>query len=293
MTEMTKQVLYYQATGKGLDELRQAIAIRIYYFPKRYAGMSRDDRGDFLLFSYPIIVSIIERFRFIGSPFEAYLKSILRKRIWTYKFRRRRLDVLNTIGQSDVGQECLRQSSEADVMSVCDNEASVYSKGGNMKELGLSNSPSTKRRLIMLTLKNCNAIHSDQIARIAELADVSADWLATACLQVRACLQRRFERMSMIRRRRNMLYIRIMATEYAMHEGAFHPIQREFLQGRLAAMRKYIAAARETLAHIPRTPTNWDIALILGIPKGTVDSGLFYLKQKLCAYQSDKEEAGG
>jgi hypothetical protein len=42
--------------------------------------------------------------------------------------------------------------------------------------------------------------------------------------------------------------------------------------------RRYAAVTR-TLSITPKSPSHHDIARILGIPKGTIDSGYFYIRK--------------
>jgi hypothetical protein len=42
--------------------------------------------------------------------------------------------------------------------------------------------------------------------------------------------------------------------------------------------RRYDATSR-TLSITPKSPSHTDIARILGLPKGTIDSGYFYIRQ--------------
>jgi DNA-directed RNA polymerase specialized sigma24 family protein len=37
------------------------------------------------------------------------------------------------------------------------------------------------------------------------------------------------------------------------------------------------------MSRVGMSPTNREIAAVLGVPKGTVDSGLYWLKRKLAA----------
>ena len=51
-----------------------------------------------------------------------------------------------------------------------------------------------------------------------------------------------------------------------------------------------MAAALERMARVRRDPTNREVARALGVPKGTVDCGLFQLKRTLAAvYDPDRE----
>ncbi|MFI5368672.1 MAG: hypothetical protein ACHQ1F_06630, partial [Spirochaetia bacterium] len=48
-------------------------------------------------------------------------------------------------------------------------------------------------------------------------------------------------------------------------------------------VRKRMRAAMSRMARVKLAPTNLEIARVVGVPKGTVDSGLYWLKRKLAS----------
>jgi len=47
--------------------------------------------------------------------------------------------------------------------------------------------------------------------------------------------------------------------------------------------RRRMRAAMIRMARVKLAPTNLEIACVVGVPKGTVDSGLYWLKRKLAS----------
>ena len=56
---------------------------------------------------------------------------------------------------------------------------------------------------------------------------------------------------------------------------------REELDDKMALYRRRLRRLESQIRHIPMAPSNADIAALLGMPKGSVDSGLFYLRNFL------------
>jgi hypothetical protein len=78
MAELNEQVLRFQATGQGLEELLSLLSARVYAYPRLRGSRSEDDAGEFYLLCYPRLVRTLRRFREQGKPFEWYLQSVLR-----------------------------------------------------------------------------------------------------------------------------------------------------------------------------------------------------------------------
>jgi hypothetical protein len=57
-------------------------------------------------------------------------------------------------------------------------------------------------------------------------------------------------------------------------------------------VNRRMAAAIARMARVRRDPTNREVARALGVPKGTVDCSLFWLKRRLePGYDPDREQS--
>ncbi len=61
------------------------------------------------------------------------------------------------------------------------------------------------------------------------------------------------------------------------------PAGRQAREQALARARRRMRLAMQRMARVGLSPTNREIAALLGVPKGTVDSGLYWLKRKLAS----------
>jgi DNA-directed RNA polymerase specialized sigma24 family protein len=86
----------------------------------------------------------------------------------------------------------------------------------------------------------------------------------------------------MFRGRRNKSYAAIRLLETELQAEVDLP-KRAAAEESLARMRRRMATAMERMSRVGLAPTNLEISKVLGVPKGTVDSGLYWLKKKLAA----------
>jgi len=84
----------------------------------------------------------------------------------------------------------------------------------------------------------------------------------------------------MFRGRRNTAFaaIRLLETEL---KDEVDPGKRADAEEALVRMRKRMHSAMQRMSRVGLSPTNLEISKVLGVPKGTVDSGLYWLKRKL------------
>ena len=94
------------------------------------------------------------------------------------------------------------------------------------------------------------------------------------------CLFGNERRLKLLRERRNKAYYRIRYLDIKL-DTAYDPGEAEKLKRQLIRVRRTMRLAMESLSGVKLTPSNQQIASVLGIPKGTVDSSLYWLKKKL------------
>ena len=135
------------------------------------------------------------------------------------------------------------------------------------------------RRLLFALLKAGDRLPPEATA--AALAEIQCcrlwfDRVAATLRDKRAGAHARLER---LRRRRNRAFATLAICEEAMrteHARARH--QR--LEERIVKLRMTLRTAQEEMAKVRLAPTNREIGAALGVPKGTVDTGLFWLKRQ-------------
>jgi len=275
MENLTQKVLQFQKTGQGLSEIVDAIGPRVYQFPRRTMGWDEDACGDFYVFIHPRIIRLLHRFRDQGRPFESYLWAVLNWQLRNFARDRHR--------DERKWQVSLRV--DAGALAVREEEAGGSELAGlaSAEMVGrILRSDADRRNFLFLILKFSRLLDPDRAPALARLAGVTASRLLSLAASLRDLRAGREKRQEMFRGRRNKCYaaIRLLETELQSETDAE---RIALLQTRLGRTRSRMKAAMEHLSRVALSPTNLEIGKVLGVPKGTVDSGLFWLKKKLSA----------
>jgi hypothetical protein len=285
MENLTSRVLEYQRSHQGLDGLVAEIAPRVLHYPRRRFGWDEDACSEFYLFFHPRLLRVLSRFRDQGKPFESYLASVLHwqtrsfarqlkkgERLWAMGFR------LAPPAPPEPEESCAVAWPPAwPPVPHCLDTPRL--------------SASDRRSLLYLVLKCCRRLEPEHLTAAAEVTGTAPGRLAGLVEQLRVGLEPAERRLAALRERRNRAFseARLLEAELA---GLPDPDVAEKLRLRLAAARRRMSAAVARMARVRRDPTNREVGRVLGVPKGTVDCGLFWLKRRLApGYDPDRERS--
>jgi DNA-directed RNA polymerase specialized sigma24 family protein len=272
---LTEKVLQYQRTRAGLAELMNDLAQRVYLFPRRKMGWDEDACGEFYLFFHPRLMRLLDRFRDQGKPFESYLCSVLGWQLRNFARERKHGERSWNVG---LRMEPARVEGAADEAPESNEELAFPAIGSEIASLIETNTD--RRNLLFLLLKCSRNLDPEKSAALAGLAGISPQRLAGLMSDLRLNRAPREERLEIFRRRRNGAFsmVRRLETELVLE---LDEDRRKELLGKLQKARRRMRGAMDRMARVGLAPTNREIAGILGVPKGTVDSGLYWLKKKL------------
>jgi RNA polymerase sigma factor (sigma-70 family) len=287
MESLTKKVLDFQASGEGLHDLVRDLAPTVYQFPRHRMGLDEDACGDFYLYFQPRLVRMLGRYRDQGRSFDAYLKSCLGWQLRNFARARRCGD--------RAWETTLRLTAEGDARTGLDQpegdqgsrRATPVAGGARFGPVGggiasVVRTDADRRSFLFLVLK-CPALVEDGKAEaLAAVAGVTVDRLRALAAVLTERRASREARLQDFAARRNRAFCRARLLEADLRCET-DPERRGVLEERLASANRRMRTAMERMAKVGVAPTNREIAEVLGIPKGTVDSGLFFLKRKLGA----------
>jgi RNA polymerase sigma factor (sigma-70 family) len=287
------KVLAYQRTGAGLEELIVNLSPRIYHYPRHRSGLDEDDCGDFYVYFYPRMLRSLEHFRDQGKPFEHYLNAVLRWQLKSYLRRKKsdgrnralacRPDFWELPGQPGPGED---PSAAALAFPAVPSGAALspfLGPGGVLK------TNSDRRRFLLLLLKNMQFLDARELEQGASLCGYPADELARVTLALQERLAGRRKRLTDLRTRRNRAFCRLSLLEEELSAAA-EAAERQRLHEAITKTRATLRLAQQRLARTPRCPTNRDLAEVLGLPKGTVDTALYWLKKRLFSVYAESTE---
>jgi DNA-directed RNA polymerase specialized sigma24 family protein len=280
MAELNEQVLRYQATGQGLQELLSLLSTRVYAYPRLRGSRSEDDAGEFYLLCYPRLVRTLRRFREQGKPFEWYLQSVLRWQYLAFVRARRRRERLWSSGSLAAFWDPppLEPESVPGPPGLRRQAAGLFhlEAGGRTVRRG------ERTRLLAWALKRVRLLCEEEVQELAELSGYSPEQLGQACARLRRALQSHERRLELLAGRRTRAYAALCLLEQELAREA-EPARREVLEGRVRKARRALGRSQRRIAAVRLSPSNQEIAAALGLPKGTVDSALYSLRRRLQA----------
>jgi hypothetical protein len=299
MASLTERVMLFQDTGVGSRELINDILLRVYRYPSMRRGFDEDDCGDFCLHFYPRIRHLISRFQFRGIPFEAYLATNVRFQLQSYLARKRNerrlasirnLELLldhrtNSRASVDGTDDSAGERSAAEVDA--DIEAAIRSFFG-VAPHHLVETERLRRHLLILVMKACMIVTDDQLRAVATLTGHDAEWMLSCAAKLRTTMTARTRRIEELRARRNRLYLRLRMLEDLLPTAADSSARLE-LANKIADCRLRLNATRLCLSRASRFPTHYELADTLNIPKGSIDSTLYYLRHSSPGSQDEAQ----
>jgi DNA-directed RNA polymerase specialized sigma24 family protein len=225
----------------------------------------REQWIDFLSWLYPRLSRAIDIYQEEGASFDAYVTSIIR---WSAKEYRSR-ESAHYITEF----ACWKARAEETV--VCSAEPEYLDT--KIPDPPLKNI-ATPRQIIMLLLKSYYFVSDDFLNRIADGIGMEKNSIRGMIDKLR---QRRMAREAEIRdlqERIQCQYYRCLSFQYRLASAFPGTAYYEKLKSRLERARKRFRNMRKRLEGIRVDATNRQIAEIMGIPKGTVDSNLHMIR---------------
>lgn len=300
MTTLTDRVVEYQRTGCGFEDLRNSILLRAYRFPVPSRGFDDDDRSEFLLFFYPMVQRVLERYRPSGSPFEAYLNTYFRYQLKSYLRSRAQKRLRTQMGWTYNTEVKLHAAASVDFeqhkgpdlptygAGLCRERPKSKSQVGrrcSLRDTGHMPTSNTRlthgeaQRLLLAALKSCDRLEDTTIRRFATAVGFDEDWIIDTSTTLRClCAGQRLRR-ELLRNRRDHAWF---AAECAREEIRTFASEsrRKLLTERALRLDQTARRARAELRHAGRGPTNEQIAAVVGIRKGTIDSSIFRVRRE-------------
>jgi len=265
--ETTRAVLGWKGGTVPLGEVRNLILQEAFHHLRRYRRKGEDDVSEFLLEFHDKIEGLIRRFEPQGRPFRHYLLRTLRWQWNTFRAeqtrRRRRLLLTQDV------------CGEVEGLAVAEPEF-----GGNFGETPAPLADRYRRRLVLLALKSAPFLELSHLERVSEQTGADLSWLQ-ACQHRLACQgeHRRRRRLELQGRRTLALTRRLLAEDEARREA--DPDRRKLYEDRARLYRLRLANIDRQTKALSTTPTHGELAELLQMPKGSVDSSLYHLKKDL------------
>ena len=236
---------------------------------KRY-HVFREKSGrwdDFLSWFYPHLVRAIELYRDLGSSFDTYVSTLIYRSAREYRRREAEHYVTEYACWQAKAQEMLGYENEGDK---------------TVKHLKLRIPKDIRpRQILFLLLKSYHFVTEEFVDRTAETIGIDSEilWTLIDVLKER-CSDKELQ-VHRLRERVHCQHYRCLVFQKRMDSLQQGSLYHERLKNRLERARRRFNAMKKRLGGIRMTASNRMIAEVLGIPKGTVDSGLHSMKKYL------------
>jgi hypothetical protein len=235
---------------------------------------SKDDFMDYLCWLYPRLSRAIDRYKNTGASFDAYVASLIRWSIQEYRARETDHRVTeNTCWKT--------QAAEMEVHSA----EPVY-----MEPEPVYDTAPNPRQLLVLLLKSYHYVSDDLLRRIAPAVGIEAEKLGNMLEELREMRLNREDEIRGLQERIHCQYYRCLVFERRMALAVEGSAKHERMKGCLERARRRLAAMRKRLSSIKVEASNRQVANVLGVPKGTIDSSLYAIKNKWKFFDTPKDQ---
>jgi len=256
----------YAAGLRDKKDIEEAIFKALKDETRLLPGWNADDYRDYISWLYPRISRAISAYRETSSTFETYIFSLVHLTAKEY-----RVKLLRNY----------TSESAAWITQIPDMYASEpepeYFEGNANKTLPKINNP---RQLLILVLKCCSYVSLDFVDKIAPILGMRTDELIEMFNWLKEQREKRDHEINRLRELANYQFYRCLYYEQTLRAMPEENAFTRRMKRRLERRRKGLAHTREKLARLHSDPANCQIAELLGISKGAVDSTLYSMKTR-------------
>lgn len=281
-SELTKSVLAYLAGPPCPDQKRQLVnrSLEYVYHTLRHTFKGDDESWqDFIGSSVERVEKSIDLFKYIGKDFEAYLCTCLRFHIQTFKRRDAEMNTaVQMVPSFSTGYEPVAQLDPE--FTVQEFPFVVEDRICRSESWDFEHADAMYRRLIIYTLKYSSSVSERFLDLLSQKSKVSLRWLLEcrnsileAIYPVRQLQQKLVEESTSFITRLHQLHRR------GGHKSQLCLDLLPDIEEEESLVRKRLASLARRIDHLRLVPHHRTLAKIIGVPKGTIDSSLYYLRR--------------
>ena len=238
-----------------------------------FGHWKHEEYEDFLSWFYPRLRKIVNSYTETTTPFDSYISSMMRLPAKEYRMMTVSRSVTEYSAWSVQVPE-LYAREEPPVYSYETRESEIsrlISHNGRIKN---------KKQLLALILKCYYYVSEDFLDRISGSLEIDKNELKEMIDKMRALRQKKDDELYRMKERIYCQYYRCIVYEKRLSYITENSIISMKLKRRLEKARKRLESMRKRMAGIRTDATNREIAGVIGISKGSVDSTLYNLKTK-------------
>jgi len=228
---------------------------------------NREIWNDFLSWLYPRFARAIDLYRDLGSSFDAYITGLVNSAAKEYRFRESDHNITEYV--------CWRAKAEEDILFEDEPEYLEEKKVVSIPE------DINPKQILFLLLKSYFFVSNEFVEQVAEAIGMNISMVRDMIDELR---KRRAEKEADImdlKERIHCQHYRCLTYEKRMLNAQPGTEHYEMMKKRFERAKRRYKTMRKRLGGMRMSAPNRMIADILGIPRGTVDSSLFAIKNRL------------
>jgi hypothetical protein len=230
---------------------------------RRLSNWDRADNDEYLSWLYPRISQAIGAYRETGSTFETYIGALVRMTAKEFRSRKARNYLAESAAWLSVFPDMFTSEDTPEYTCV---EETTGPRPGN------------PRQVLILILKCCYYVSDDFLERAAPILGIPVEELNRMVDFLKRIRGKREQYNAELQEKANFQFYRCLFYEKRLKTLPENSIAAQRIKDRLNRGRERLEKLRKRLARRLPDPSNGQIAKILGISKGTVDSVLYRLK---------------
>ena len=273
-SRLTKQVLLCQGKSEIPESVVQSCIAFVYYNLRKTCPAEEDQWADYAAASLPRIRRAIRSFSYQGKDFEAYLTTCIRYHYKTYlRNNRKRKGELLTI--SAFHGDCEGYSE----MPAPEPAKDIPKMNAREPISCITKLCTLHRRVVIYVLMNSYCVGERFLALLAKHIDFSFEWLLRKRNEVLALLQSARDLRTELNDQCSALLERLHGIQrQAKYVAEEHRELEPRIRSEEAFIRRRLRGTNQRLRSIRLCPQHRQLADIVGVPKGTVDSSMYYLR---------------
>ncbi|MBN2618295.1 MAG: hypothetical protein JXR64_08305 [Spirochaetales bacterium] len=236
------------------------------------------EAGDFIMTFIPKCDYIVDSYNEELASFTHYINKHIKWLMFSfsknYVIERDKSDAYNTHYVTEFKENLYVMEENCEYKISPDAQKILSIKDGKILK------DASRKRLEIFTLKNARNLSPEYIELIAPLLNRTVDWLYDIKEKLETICEKRVANRDYLQLRYNRLFIEITKDQKRILESQ-DIYEKDILGKRILEKTRIRDAIKEKIEFRNCGPKNEEIAKMLGIPKGTVDSSLFYMKKSL------------
>ncbi|MDR2471779.1 MAG: hypothetical protein LBD09_06690 [Treponema sp.] len=254
----------YRQGRMDRKELESTLFMYIKNHPRRFSlSHLKGDREDFISWLYPRLSRAVDRYVDQGVGFDPYFIAMVKLSAREYGLRQKEHQII----------EKTWWSARAEEMAVCEEEETYESEPKPKKV-------SNPRQVLMLLLKSYYYLSDDHLSRLAPALGLEKEELYRMVDEMRVLRLKREENINGLKERIHGQFYRCLAFEKRMRASPLYSLHWHRMKNSLETARKRLASMRRHLQTMRIDASNDQVARVLRVAKGTVDSSLYAVRQR-------------